>query len=430
MKEPTDTSDMDFTESDWEEAAAEARAAGHRVDKTEKGYEFYPFGEGGSGSTPRFLKEYPSGVGPAMIFPTDDPSGIDDLRRSAKMKRNPEENPRQRVRTSCASECIRSPGHEGDCRRYPDWCYESDANGGGLRDDISPDELRDARAAAVSTHKKHMQENPRDLCPSRDFGRCIAGPDGLCKFCGGRVMEKNPPSFKEGDRVVFNANPAARMLYREGMRLANGHEGTVTKMPVGGGRRAATMPGPRGGLVYVEWDDWGTIGVFAEDLQKQSPQPSEGGRPIYTSTYCNQGHYMDTGRPIGHECRIIPPAALRAERDGDFEKAIEIMNASPKVVVRGRAQKNPGFWNDPENAHSIDGVVIDEPDIVKRLFDWHSGQNDPVYAVASSSNAGRPVTRGLVDKAIANLSGLLRKVKGKDKRDLETLIDDLTPYGT
>ena len=48
---------------------------------------------------------------------------------------------------------------------------------------------------------------------------------------------------------------------------------------------------------------------------------------IYTTSYCNQGHRMKNGRPVGHECRVIPPAALRAERAGDYERAIEIMES-------------------------------------------------------------------------------------------------------
>lgn len=48
--------------------------------------------------------------------------------------------------------------------------------------------------------------------------------------------------------------------------------------------------------------------------------------PFYATTYCNCGHYVKTGRPYQHECRTIPPAALRAERDGNFEEAMLILN--------------------------------------------------------------------------------------------------------
>lgn len=45
----------------------------------------------------------------------------------------------------------------------------------------------------------------------------------------------------------------------------------------------------------------------------------------YVSTYCNFAHDLKTGRPRRHECIVIPPAALRAERDGDFDRANKIM---------------------------------------------------------------------------------------------------------
>lgn len=51
---------------------------------------------------------------------------------------------------------------------------------------------------------------------------------------------------------------------------------------------------------------------------------------IYLTTYCNKGHVVRTGRPVGHECRVIPPKALRAEIDGDFKTAIEILSQQPR----------------------------------------------------------------------------------------------------
>jgi hypothetical protein len=45
----------------------------------------------------------------------------------------------------------------------------------------------------------------------------------------------------------------------------------------------------------------------------------------YVSSYCNFPHRMADGKPIKHECRVIPPRALKAERDGDIAGAIDIM---------------------------------------------------------------------------------------------------------
>lgn len=48
-------------------------------------------------------------------------------------------------------------------------------------------------------------------------------------------------------------------------------------------------------------------------------------KDCYMSTYCNFAHSMITGMPIKHECRHIPPAALRLEREGLFTEGIAIM---------------------------------------------------------------------------------------------------------
>jgi hypothetical protein len=57
---------------------------------------------------------------------------------------------------------------------------------------------------------------------------------------------------------------------------------------------------------------------------------------LYCSTYCNRGHVVRTGRPVGHECRVLPPAALAAEIAGDFAEAVRILETTPATFVRGR----------------------------------------------------------------------------------------------
>jgi len=57
---------------------------------------------------------------------------------------------------------------------------------------------------------------------------------------------------------------------------------------------------------------------------------------IYCTSYCNQGHRMRDGKPINHECMLLPPAALRAEREDRFEEALQILQqAKPLRVHRG-----------------------------------------------------------------------------------------------
>jgi len=45
---------------------------------------------------------------------------------------------------------------------------------------------------------------------------------------------------------------------------------------------------------------------------------------IYCTSFCNKGHLLDDGRPVDHECYVIPPEMLRAEMEERFEDALEI----------------------------------------------------------------------------------------------------------
>ena len=57
---------------------------------------------------------------------------------------------------------------------------------------------------------------------------------------------------------------------------------------------------------------------------------------IFYTTYCNKGHRVSNGRPIDHECHILPPAALRAEIDGDYTLAMKLLDeAKPLAICRG-----------------------------------------------------------------------------------------------
>lgn len=56
---------------------------------------------------------------------------------------------------------------------------------------------------------------------------------------------------------------------------------------------------------------------------------------IYCTSFCNHGHRLTDGKPVDHECYIIPPAALAAERDDRIADAIALIEASPRVRHRG-----------------------------------------------------------------------------------------------
>jgi len=57
---------------------------------------------------------------------------------------------------------------------------------------------------------------------------------------------------------------------------------------------------------------------------------------IYCTTYCNKGHRLSDGKPVDHECYVLPPKALQAEREGDYEMATVIqVEASPLKPHQG-----------------------------------------------------------------------------------------------
>ena len=69
---------------------------------------------------------------------------------------------------------------------------------------------------------------------------------------------------RQGTRVRFTANPGSLVLYTHHPEI--GEEGTVGTMP-GFGKRTY-LPGPGGGLLYVNWDQSGLIGVSPNDVDK------------------------------------------------------------------------------------------------------------------------------------------------------------------
>lgn len=72
-----------------------------------------------------------------------------------------------------------------------------------------------------------------------------------------------PSLRREGTRVTFDPTPASHALYSRCPPV--GAVGTVTTVPFGSTRRTF-LPGPGGGLVYVNWDGYGFQGVSALDI--------------------------------------------------------------------------------------------------------------------------------------------------------------------
>lgn len=82
---------------------------------------------------------------------------------------------------------------------------------------------------------------------------------------------------KEGTRVRFVPNPISLRLYSKPPAL--GEEGVVTTAQLPGGRRTF-LPGPGGGLLYVQWDRMGTMGVAPIDLVKVPARGNEVDRAL------------------------------------------------------------------------------------------------------------------------------------------------------
>jgi hypothetical protein len=78
-----------------------------------------------------------------------------------------------------------------------------------------------------------------------------------------RKRYQRPP--RVGTRVRFAPNPASLQLYSD--PPAEGEEGEVTTV-AGPRGQMSFMRGPGGGLVYVDWDDHGPMGVSLLDIER------------------------------------------------------------------------------------------------------------------------------------------------------------------
>ena len=54
---------------------------------------------------------------------------------------------------------------------------------------------------------------------------------------------------------------------------------------------------------------------------------------IFCTSFCNHGHRLVDGKPIDHECFVLPTEALLAEQAGDNARALEVMGAWKKRRV-------------------------------------------------------------------------------------------------
>jgi len=134
------------------------------------------------------------------------------------------------------------------------WSYVEDAQ--EHKKDNIPQSMRGRARVLTKTGAKREGLDPDDeaswwvFTPQRSGE--VGGLDGVS------------PRTRQGTRVVFNPSPGSLVLYR--LHPEPGEEGSVTTMP--GFGKHTYLPGPGGGLLYVNWDEAGTIGVSPNDVDK------------------------------------------------------------------------------------------------------------------------------------------------------------------
>ena len=64
----------------------------------------------------------------------------------------------------------------------------------------------------------------------------------------------------------------------------------------------------------------------------------------FVTSYCDHAHRMSDGFPVGHECDILPPTMLVAERAGDMERAIEVYHEAKPLKSHKGVKAPTDFW--------------------------------------------------------------------------------------
>lgn len=134
------------------------------------------------------------------------------------------------------------------------------------------------------------------------------------KYPGRQVMvaytefASNPVTLRvrKGTRVQFKPTPASHVLYSSPPPV--GAKGHVTTTHFGGGIERTSLPGPGGGLVYVQWDDGSFQGVSPLDLVELPDQHGYGAR-VCAGPGCTK---RVTGK--SDYCRGCAPSFVQVKR--------------------------------------------------------------------------------------------------------------------
>jgi hypothetical protein len=101
----------------------------------------------------------------------------------------------------------------------------------------------------------------------------------------------------------------------------------------------------------------------------------------------------------------------------EFQPALTALLEQHVHAVPGGA---PAWY---ERNSGATGIVYPDRMLGVALHQWHSGQDDPIYALGSLIYAGQPVPAELVEDTIGRLESLRRREKGRKlKAELKSLI--------
>ena len=160
-------------------------------------------------------------------------------------------------------------------------------------------------------------------------------------------------SLRVGTRVVFVGSRAG---YSNAPEV--GEQGTVTTMPGFGAR--TYLPGPGGGLLYVDWDELGVSGIAPQDLEKVNKPKAKAKKPeaapaeeavTVASTVLDR--LLDKVKPGQSELTLDTSGYSRAEVD-------KIIAAAKARGLHAAASPNSVLVRDLSKMHEAETAALSE----------------------------------------------------------------------
>jgi hypothetical protein len=165
---------------------------------------------------------------------------------------------------------------------------------------------------------KAREDGHEAVAQGHDMARAAYITNYGLKVDGGlRGLDGVSKGTRQGTRVRFNANPGSLVLYSHHPEI--GEEGTVGTMP-GFGKRTY-LPGPGGGLLYVDWDQSGMIGVSPNDVERVKKGRGTAG----LSEYEGEMKSMSYGD-------MPPKAEFVTRTEGQYPYPMELVGADQELV--------------------------------------------------------------------------------------------------